>query len=85
MKAYNFEHIIKHKSRSSLDSKQRITYTFNNVENVITGSMEEEGNMICLYEYRGIYVGTEFLISFAKDSISYKLISVEEKEEVPVS
>ncbi len=42
--------------------------------------MEEEGNIICLYEYRGIYVGTEFLISFAKNSVSYKLISVDENE-----
>ena len=79
MKANNFEYITKHKSRSSTEPRQRITYSFNNVESTIMGAMEEEGNIICLYEYRGIYIGTEFLISFAKNSISYKLISVDEE------
>ena len=80
MKASNFEYLIKHKSKSFAETKQRITYSFNDVEQTIIGSLEEEGNIICLYEYRGKYIGTEFLISFAKDSISYKLIKVDEKE-----
>jgi len=42
--------------------------------------MEDEGTHICLYEYRGKYIGTEFLISFAKNSVSYKLISVDKDE-----
>jgi hypothetical protein len=53
------------------------------VESTIIGSVEEEGNIICLYEYRGKYIGTEFLISFAKNSVSYKLISIDEKESEP--
>lgn len=77
----NFEYITKHKSKSFADAQQRITYSFNNVENTIIGQVEEEGNYICLYEYRGKYIGTEFLISFSKYSVSYKLINVEEKQD----
>ena len=80
MKQRDFEYITKHKSKSFNDDKQRITYSFNDVENTIIGQVEEDGNIICLYEYRGKYIGTEFLISFAKNSVSYKLINVEEKE-----
>ena len=80
MKQHNFEYITKHKSKSFSDAKQRITYSFNNVESTIIGQVEEEGNYICLYEYRGKYIGTEFLISFARNSVSYKLINVEEKQ-----
>jgi hypothetical protein len=77
----NFEYITKHKSKSFADTKQRITYSFNDVENTIIGQVEEDGNYICLYEYRGKYIGTEFLISFSKYSVSYKLINVEEKQD----
>ena len=80
LKQSSFEYLTKHKSRSFTDSKQRITYSFNNVESTIIGQVEEEGNTICLYEYRGKYIGTEFLISFSKDSVSYKLINVDEKQ-----
>jgi len=40
----------------------------------------EKNNRIYLYEYRGKYIGNEFFISFSKESISYKLIKVEEAE-----
>ena len=80
MKKSNFEYLTKHKSRSFADTKQRITYSFNLTENTIIGQMEDEGTHICLYEYRGKYIGTEFLISFAKNSVSYKLISVDKDE-----
>jgi len=80
LKQSNFEYITKHKSKSFSDSKQRITYSFNNVESTIIGQVEEDGNNICLYEYRGKYIGTEFLICFSKDSVSYKLINVDEKQ-----
>jgi hypothetical protein len=79
LKQHNFEYLIKHKSKSFSDAKQRITYSFNNVENTIIGQVEEDGNLICLYEYRGKYIGTEFLISFSKNSVSYKLLTVEEE------
>lgn len=80
MKQSNFEYITKHKSKSFSDSKQRITYSYNNVEKTIIGQVEEEGNYIFLYEYRGRYIGTEFLISFSKDSVSYTLINIDEKQ-----
>lgn len=60
------------------DQKQVITYSFNEKENTITGMMVEKRGLIFLYEYRGEYIGTEFFISFSKDSNSYKLIKVEE-------
>jgi hypothetical protein len=44
----------------------------------IIGAMQEKDNLIFLYEYRGVLVGTEFFISFSKTSISYKLIKVDE-------
>ncbi|MES2005847.1 MAG: hypothetical protein V4450_15120 [Bacteroidota bacterium] len=78
LKQQNFEYLTKHKSRSFTDVKQRITYSFNNQEHTIIGQMEEDGTNICLYEYRGKYIGTEFLISFSKNSVSYKLINVDE-------
>ena len=58
--------------------KQLITYSFNDQEQTITGVMLEKKDLIFLYEYRGEYVGVEFFISFSKQSISYKLIKVEE-------
>lgn len=78
MKQSNFEYITKHKSKSFADARQRITYSFNNVEITIIGQVEEDGNNISLYEYRGKYIGTEFLISFSKNSVSYKLINIDE-------
>lgn len=83
LKQGNFEYINKHKSRSSADPKQRITYSFHNKEHTIIGQVEEEGNLICIYEYRGKYIGTEFLISFSKNSVSYRLISVDETGNAP--
>ena len=80
VKQNNFEHITKHKSKSFADLKQRITFSYNNIESTIIGQVEEEGNQIFLYEYRGKYIGTEFLISFAKNSASYKLINIDEKQ-----
>ena len=55
-----------------------ITYSFNNEEKTITGIMMEKEGLIYLYEYRGQYIGIEFFISFSKESISYKLIKVDE-------
>ena len=62
------------------ERKQLITYSFNDIENSITGILLEKNNRIYLYEYRGKYIGNEFFISFSKESISYKLIKVEEAE-----
>ncbi|MDE3253206.1 MAG: hypothetical protein KGO92_10400 [Bacteroidota bacterium] len=75
----NFAYLTKHVSRTSSDPKQRITYSFHDVETTIIGKVEEINNNLCLYEYRGKYIGTEFLISFSKHSVSYKLISVEDE------
>jgi hypothetical protein len=80
LKQSNFDNIIKHKSKSFADLKQRITYSYNNIESTIIGQVEEDGNQIFLYEYRGKYIGTEFLISFSKDSVSYKLLNVDQKQ-----
>jgi len=60
------------------DQKKLITYSFNDNEKTITGIMMEKKDLIFLYEYRGEYIGIEFFISFSKQSISYKLIKVEE-------
>ena len=60
------------------DQKQLITFSFNEQLNTITGVMLEKKDIIYLYEYRGRYIGNEFFISFSKESISYKLIKVEE-------
>jgi len=62
------------------DKKQLIKYSFNDIETSITGVLLEKNNRIYLYEYRGKYIGNEFFISFSKESISYKLIKVEEVE-----
>jgi hypothetical protein len=66
------------KTRIFSDQKQRITYSFNEIERTITGIMQEKEDFIYLYEYRGKYIGVEFLISFSKNSVSYKLIKVDE-------
>ncbi|HLG39907.1 MAG TPA: hypothetical protein VI461_09575 [Chitinophagaceae bacterium] len=60
------------------DQRQRITYSFNEMERTITGLMQEKEDFIYLYEYRGQYIGIEFFISFSKKSVSYKLIKVDE-------
>ncbi len=73
-----FDYYSKIDTRSFPDQKQLITYSFNEKEKTITGVMLEKENLIYLYEYRGKYIGVEFLISFSKESISYKLIKVEE-------
>ena len=67
-----------HEEKSFPDQKQLIIYSFNQTEQTIIGIMEEKKDMIFLYEYRGKYIGTEFLISFSKESVSYKLIQVDE-------
>jgi len=72
------EYYSKIETRSFPDQKQLITYSFNEKEQTITGIMLERENLIYLYEYRGKYIGVEFFISFSKESISYKLIKVEE-------
>jgi hypothetical protein len=67
-----------HISRSSTDALQAIIYSIAGVEHTIVGIMEEVDNYIYLYEYRGKQTGTEFFISFSKNSTSYKLIEVQE-------
>ena len=78
MRTKSFEYYTKHEKKIFPDQQQLITYTFNEKEYTITGLMEEKENLIFLYEYRGKFVGTEFFISFSKESISYKLIKVNE-------
>ena len=75
MHTKNFNY-YKHDKRTFPDQKQLITYSFNEKEQTITGIIEEREGLIFLYEYRGKYVGIEFFISFSKNSVSYKLIKV---------
>ena len=77
-KAFNFYSAFE--TESFPDKRQLITYSFNDIENSITGILLEKNSRIYLYEYRGKYIGNEFFISFSKESISYKLIKVEEAE-----
>ena len=77
-KAYNY--YSAYESEELPDKKQLITYSFNDIETSITGVVLEKNSRIYLYEYRGRYIGNEFFISFSKESISYKLIKVEETE-----
>ena len=72
-------YFTKHEQKSFPDSKQMITYSFNEEERTILGVMEEKEDLIYLYEYRGKFVGIEFFISFSKQSISYKLLKVNEE------
>jgi len=60
------------------EQQQAITYSFNEKEKTISGVILEEADRIYLYEYRDRYIGNEFLISFSKNSIYYKLIKVED-------
>jgi hypothetical protein len=78
MERKHIDYYTKHENRSFSDQKRLITYSFNDTERTIVGAMEEKDNLIYLYEYRGKLVGTEFFISFSKQSISYKLINVSE-------
>ncbi len=66
-----------HISRSVSDNLQTITFSIYGMERTIVGIMTEVENYIYLYEYRGKQTGTEFFISFSKNSISYKLINVQ--------
>jgi hypothetical protein len=77
MHSKNFNYYSSYEPKLFPD-KYLITYSFNETEDTITGVMLEENGLIFLYEYRGEFVGTEFFISFSKQSISYKLIKVEE-------
>jgi hypothetical protein len=74
------EYVAK-EDREALLAQEPISYTysFNNVERTVTGLVQERENQIYLYEYRGKYIGTEFFISFSKESVSYKLIKTEEE------
>lgn len=78
MERKHFDYYSKHEISEISEQKQLITYSFNDHQKTIIGAMKEKDNLIFLYEYRGKYVGTEFFISFAKNSISYKLIKVDE-------
>jgi len=78
MRTKNFQYYTQHREKQFPDQNQLITYSFNEKEQTIIGIVEEKGDFIYLYEYRGTYVGIEFFISFSKKSISYKLIEVNE-------
>ena len=67
------------KDRPYSDEQHVIVYSYNGEIRSILGFIEERGDSIYLYEYRGKLVGTEFFIAFSKKSTSYKLIEVQEK------
>ena len=73
-----FNSYAQHETKSFSGKNQLITYSFNDKVQTIVGVMEENGDLIYLYEYRGQYIGTEFFISFSKKSASYKLIEINE-------
>ena len=75
-----FDYINQHKSKSFQDPEKSITYSYNDMKITILGHVETEGEIIRLYEYRGAYFGSEFLISFSKNSTSYQLLDVQEKQ-----
>jgi hypothetical protein len=77
LKQGNFNYLQKHEKKVFSTPIQRITYSYNDEESTIVGYLEEEGDIICLYEYRGHYFGAEFLISFSRNSSSYKLLHAE--------
>jgi len=60
------------------EQQQMITFSYDEMEKTINGVLIEDTERIYLYEYRGRYIGNEFLISFSKDSIFYKLVKVED-------
>jgi hypothetical protein len=78
MRTKNFDYYGKYKEPSFSGPNQLITYSFNEQEQTIIGVMKEREGLIYLYEYRGKYIGIEFFISFSKESISYKLLKVDE-------
>lgn len=78
MKHKHFDYYSASEPEPLPDQKQLITYSFNEHERKITGTILEKSDFIFLYEYRGKYIGTEFFISFSKNSTAYKLIKVEE-------
>jgi hypothetical protein len=78
MRTKNFDYYGKYKERSFPGLNQLITYSFNENLQTIIGFMEEREGLIYLYEYRGKYIGIEFFISFSKESLSYKLLKVDE-------
>jgi len=78
MRSRNFNYYQRHEEKSFPEQKKLITYSFNQKEQTIIGIMEEKENLIYLYEYRGKFIGIEFFISFSKESISYKLLEVNE-------
>lgn len=80
MRTKNFNYYAKYEEKSFPDQKQLITYSFNQKEQTIIGRIEEREDLIYLYEYRGKYIGIEFFISFSKDSVSYKLLKVNESD-----
>jgi hypothetical protein len=73
-----FNYYGNHEEKLFPDQKQLITYSFNEKEETIIGIMEEKEDLIFLYEYRGKFIGIEFFISFSKESVSYKIIKVDE-------
>jgi hypothetical protein len=64
--------------KSLPEQQQLITFSYDEEEKTINGVLLEEADRVYLYEYRGRYIGHEFLISFSKDSIFYKLVKVED-------
>lgn len=78
MRSRNFNYYQTHEENTLPEQKQLITYSFNQKEQTIVGVIEEKEGLIYLYEYRGKYIGNEFFISFSKESISYKLLEVNE-------
>lgn len=78
MNGKQVDYYSKLKPKLFSDHKQKITYSFNESERTITGLIQERDDLIYLYEYRGQYIGIEFFISFSKNSVSYKLIRVDD-------
>lgn len=72
-----FNYYSGHEAKLFPEQKQIITYSFDGEMFTIIGNVEMKERFIYLYEYRGALAGTEFLISFAKTSTSYKLVNVE--------
>lgn len=78
MNGKQVDYYSKLKPKLLSDQKQKITFSFNEVERTITGLVQEKEGLIFLYEYRGQFIGIEFFISFSKQSVSYKLIKVDD-------
>lgn len=78
MKQNRVDYFPSHEHNAFPEHNELITYSFNNTEKTIVGVTAETDNRIYIYEYRGKLIGTEFFISFSKDSVSYKLIKVDQ-------